>query len=86
MAVVLVDTKYFGHYLRHARNTLNLKRCQCANMLGVSHRDLIRIENGNLKINTAMNNLFESKKSIRYNLLALKKTVWGVKTRSNCQG
>ncbi|MBE6457955.1 MAG: helix-turn-helix transcriptional regulator [Alphaproteobacteria bacterium] len=48
MAVVLVDTKYFGHYLRHARNTLNLKRCQCANMLGVSHRDLIRIENGKM--------------------------------------
>ena len=48
MTVVLVDARYFGDFLRHARNTMNLTRYECANILGVSHRDLIKIETGKI--------------------------------------
>ena len=46
MAVVLVDARYFGNYLRMARNSMNITRFECAKLLGVSHSELIKIENG----------------------------------------
>ena len=46
MAIVLVDARYFGQYLQHARKSLKIKRGECARMFGVSHSELIKIENG----------------------------------------
>ena len=46
MAIVLVDARYFGQYLPHARKSLKIKRGECARMFGVSHSDFIKIENG----------------------------------------
>ena len=46
MATVLVDAKYFGDYLRMVRNSMNITRFECAKLLGVSHSELIKIENG----------------------------------------
>ena len=48
MAVVLVDARYFGQYLQHARKSLKIKRGECARMFGVSHSDFIKIENGKM--------------------------------------
>ena len=48
MATVLVDAKYFGDYLRMARNSMNITRFECAKLLGVSHSELIKIENGKM--------------------------------------
>ena len=48
MTVILVDSRYFGDYLRRARNSLNIIRRNCAKILGVSHSELIKIENGKI--------------------------------------
>ena len=48
MSIVLVDSKYFGHYLTRARKTVNLRRADAARILSVSHRELIKIENGKI--------------------------------------
>lgn len=48
MSVVLVDSKYFGQYLTSARKTLKLRRSVAAKILSVSHRELIKIENGKI--------------------------------------
>ncbi len=48
MSVVLVDSKYFGQYLTSARKTLKLRRAVTAKILSVSHRELIKIENGKI--------------------------------------
>ena len=48
MATLLVDAKYFGNYLRMARNSMNISRFECAKLLGVSHSELIKIENGKI--------------------------------------
>jgi len=48
MSVVLVDSKYFGQYLTSARKTLKLRRSVTAKILSVSHRELIKIENGKI--------------------------------------
>ena len=48
MSIVLVDSKYFGQYLTRARKTVNLRRVDAARILSVSHRELIKIENGKI--------------------------------------
>ena len=48
MAIVLVDAKYFGNYLRKARKSMNITRFECSRLFGVSHSELIKIENGKM--------------------------------------
>jgi len=50
MSVILVDTKYFGVFLKSARKTLGIKRQQGARMFGISPRQMSKIENGKLLI------------------------------------
>lgn len=50
MRVVLVDAKYFAKYIRGARRQLHIHRDDCARMLGVSRRELHKIENGSMLI------------------------------------
>lgn len=50
MRVVLVDVKYFAKYIRGARRQMHINRDECARMLGVSLRELHKIENGSMLI------------------------------------
>ena len=48
MKTVLVDAKYYGYYFQHARRHMHIRCADCARMFGVSHSDMVKIENGKI--------------------------------------
>ena len=48
MKVVLVDARYYGRSLMCARKHLRIRRIDCAKLFGISHSEIIKIENGTM--------------------------------------
>ena len=46
MSIILVDAKYYGQFLVHARHQLKIHRTEYAKILGISPRELKNIEHG----------------------------------------
>lgn len=50
MSIILVDAKYYGQFLVHARHQLKIHRIECSKILGISSRELKNIEHGRVLI------------------------------------
>ena len=46
MKVILVDSRYYGAHLCHARKLLRLRRRHAAEILGVTYQDYLALERG----------------------------------------
>lgn len=48
--MITVDAKYYGNAMQVGRKCARLKRHDVAQMLGITHREYARMENGNILI------------------------------------